>query len=204
MKKINWPQIRLKLREAVLVLPHFCKNPVAGMQNLPHWDWPTILILQGAFAAGCSVVTNILERDLLGVVFGLVLAPLAIYLVTAIGSAIFLYTFLFWFQRELPFQRIYLHLVFAAIPTQIVAIISGMIPPVLLIGAAASLLLLFVGFNHNFQLERPKLKKLLVGLMALYFAFWMVHILRVSSRQELRRLKATPESLDILEKELSP
>ncbi len=203
MKNINWTLIRAKLKEALLVLPHFFKNPVQGMRTLPDWDWPTMLILQGAFAASCAIVGNIIDRNIVALITGIVIAPLANIVATGIGAGFFYYTFKFFFQREIPFRQLYQTLIFASIPVLIVGIVSQLIPPIVLLGCAAFMLLLFVGFVDNFNLERKKVRNLLIGLAVLYALSLAFQILRTTSRHEHMRMKATPESLDILEKELN-
>lgn len=202
MRKINWVQLRAKLKEAILALPHFFKNPVQGMRTLPDWDWSTMLLLQTSFSAACAVLGNLLERDLLGVFTGLVLAPIAAVVVTAVGTGFFYYTFLFFFKREVPFRQIYLHVLFAAIPLQITSVVTPLIPPMILIGVASSLFLLFIGFVENFSIERQKAQKLLIAIGVIYTLFWGFQLFNSTSKHERMRLKATPESLDILEKEL--
>src|SRR5665213_3977944 len=112
MSKINWAQITLKLREDIVILPHFLKNPVQGMRNLPHWEWPTILILQGAFAMICSVIANFIERDFFGLITGVVVAPLANYIIAGIAAGFFHYLFLFVYKREISYRQIYLNVIF--------------------------------------------------------------------------------------------
>lgn len=199
---MNWTLIRAKLREALLALPYFFRNPVQGMRTLPDWDWPTMLLLQGAFAAACASLAHILQRDILGFITGLILAPLSNISIVFIASGFFFYTFLFFFKREIPFRQIYLHVLFAALPVQLVSIISGFVPPVILVGLAAATLLLYVGFTDVFQLDRKRTRNLLAGILAIYLLFWAVSLVRTTTRFERQRMKATPESLDILEKEL--
>ncbi len=202
MMSINWPIIRAKLKEAVLVLPHFFKNPVQGMRMLPEWDWPTMLILQGAFAAACAVIANLVERNFLGMITGIVIAPIVNYLFVAIGAGFFFYVFMFYFKREIPYRQVYLHVLFAALPIQIVTVVAAFLPPIFLIGAAATLFLLFVAFVEVFQMDRRKVRNLLGAMMIIYTVFWAAQLVRTSSKHQSLRMKATPESLDILEKEL--
>lgn len=183
-------------------LPHFFKNPVEGMRTLPHWDWPTTLIIQGVFAAACSMLSNLLARDVIGVLASIVIAPLAAFLTCGIGSGFFYYVFIYFFKKEIPYRQIYLHLVFASFAVWLVNIVAPIIPPVSLIGAAAACMLLYVGFIENFQLPRERVRGLLVALMIGYALVWTFQLVRMTSRHETMRLKATPESLDILEKEL--
>lgn len=203
MNNINWTLIRAKVKEAVLVLPHFFKNPVQGMRTLPDWEWPEMLILEAAFAASCALISNLIERNIIWMITGIVIAPIATILVIGIGAGFFYYTFKFFFQREIPFRQIFQTLVFASIPLMLTGIVSPIIPPIVLLGCGAMMMLLYIGFTDNFHLERPRIKKLLIGLTLLYVAFWAFALVRTTSRHERMRMKATPESLDILEKELN-
>jgi hypothetical protein len=202
LKHLDWPHIKQQVREAVIGLPHFFKNPVEGMRTLPQWDWPTTLIIQGVFAATCSILANILQRDVIGTFTAIIIAPLAAYLTVAITAGFFYYVFLFFFHREIPYRGIYQHLVFASFAVWIVNIVASLIPPVSLIGAIAAAMLLYVGFVENFSLDRKKVRKLLAGLMVIYAVVWTFQLVRSTSRHENMRIRATPESLDILEKEL--
>lgn len=203
MKNINWALIRARLMEAVLVLPHFFKNPIQGMRAMPAWDWPTIVILQGTFAAACAILTNIVARNLLGVITAVVVGPLTQILLVSIAAGFFYYLFMLYFKREIPYRQVYLTVVFAAIPAAIVNIVSPVLPPATLVGAAASLSLLYVGFVDNFFMDRVRIRNILGALMAAYLMFWAVQMVGRNTRQERHREKATPESLDILEKELN-
>lgn len=207
MKNIDWAALKIKLREklkeAVLVLPHFLKNPVQGMKSLPDWDWLTMIVLQTAFALACSTLGNLLERDIFGLITGIVVAPLRIVVLTGVGAGFFYYTFMFFFQREIPFRSLYLHLVFATIPMQIVAMAHFLLPPISILGLMATLALLQIGFQHNFYLDKNKLRKLLGVILAAFAIFWLVQFIGYTSRHQSLKMKATPESLDILEKELS-
>jgi hypothetical protein len=203
MNTINWTLIRARLKEAILVLPHFFKNPVQGMRRIPDWEWPEILILQSIFAAICSMLTNAVGRHWLLMILGLFIGPITQLILVSLAAGIFYYVFLFWFQREISYRRIYLQLLFASVPALIVNILSPILPPVFLIGLAAALILLYVGFSENFALERKKLQKLLGGIFAIYALFWMVQLINRISHHDRMHVKATPESLDILEKEIN-
>ncbi|MGE3683006.1 MAG: YIP1 family protein [Bdellovibrionales bacterium] len=202
MVNLNWTHIRARIKVAALALPQFAKNPVQGMRNLPDWEWPEMLALQGAFAASCAALANLVERNFLGVITGLIIAPLANYMVIAIGAGFFYYVFLFFFQREIPYLKIYQHVLFASLPIMLVVIVGSLLPPLFLVAGAAALTLMYVGFVSNFQLERKKLSRLLMTLMGIYLFWWAIQMVNFSTQKESHRMKATPESLDILEKEL--
>ena len=173
------------------------------MRTLPAWDWPTILILQAAFAAGCAVLANAVARNWLGMFTAIVIGPVTQLLVISICAGFFYYTFMFFFSREVPYRQVYLTLIFAAIPAVIVSILTPIFLAAPLVGGAASLGLLYVGFVDNFYLDRTKIRKLLFGLMLVYIVCWAYQMIGTTNRHERMREKATPESLDILEKELN-
>lgn len=172
------------------------------MRTVPEWDWPTLLILQGAFAAACAIIANLVSRDIIGMFIGLVMGPVFSYLMVAVGAGFFFYTFQFFFKREIPYRQVYTHLVFATIPLLIVIMVAPILPPIMLIGTAGTLMLLYVAFVDVFQMERVKTKKLLIGLMVIYTVFWTSQLVQTTTKHKTLRQKATPESLDILQKEL--
>lgn len=206
MKILNWEfqpdQLKTKVREAATALPRFFKNPVEGMRNLPDWEWPETLILHAIFASCCAVLSNLIERNYLGIITGIVIAPIVCLLLSFILAGLFYYTFFFWFDRELPLRKLYIHIVYASIPTLIVSTVAFMLPPLMLVGAAASCALLYVGFVENFQIPPKQLRHFLIGLMALYAIYWLVTLIMYSTQTKSVRQRATPESLDILEREL--
>lgn len=200
---IDWALLRSKLREDILALPHFFRNPVKGMRELPHWEWPTILVLQAILAAACSIIANFIERDFFGLFTGIIVAPVINYLMVVIASGFFYYLFLLGFKREIPFRQIYLHVLFASIPLAIVSTIAFLLPPLMLVGMAAALMLLFVGFVDNFQIPSRPLRKILIAILSVHVLYWGFMQLQSSSKHKTLRQRATPESLDILEKELN-
>src|ERR1700722_13618494 len=105
---LSWPHVKARLKEAILVLPHFLRNPVQFMRNLPSWEWPEMLILQAIFAAACAILTSAVARNVLGVVTGIVVGPITQLLIVGISAAFFLYLFMFYFHRELPYRQTYI------------------------------------------------------------------------------------------------
>lgn len=199
MNDVNWDLIRARLKEAVFALPHFFRNPILGMRQLPDWDWATILILQGLFAATCAALGNLIVHQIGRMFLSLFVAPISNYLVLAIIAAFFFYALMFYFERETPFRQVYTHILFASIPAMLTIMISGLVPQLTIFGIAASLYLLHVSFADHFQLERKKVKNFFIALMAICTLFWLLQVVKINSRQEDLRHKATPESLDILE-----
>lgn len=198
----EWTRFRHGIVQALRTLPHFLKNPVEGMRQLPDWDWPTLTTLQATFAAGCGLVGGIVERHFLTAIVSFFIFPIVANAVNFILSGFFFYVFMFAFKQHVDFRRIYTHLLFASIPVLLISIISPLVPLVNLVGLGAAGLLLIVGFTSNFGMPLKKVRNLIFGMFLAYAAMLVVQLITWRGGKESLRVRATPESLDILEKEL--
>jgi hypothetical protein len=122
--------------------------------------------------------------------------------VNFILSGFFYYAFLFVFKQTTSFRQIFTHLLFASIPVLLVSILSPLVPLIGLVGLGAACLLLIIGFTSNFGLPLKKVRNLLFGMFLTYAALLVIQMITWRGGKESLRVKATPESLDILEKEL--
>ena len=66
-----------------------------------------------------------------------------------------------------------------------------------------ALMLAFVGFVDTFSVPREPLKKLFIAIFVIFTIYWGFQQFQTTYRHKTMRVKATPESLDILEKELN-
>lgn len=204
MSTYTWPVIKAKLREAVLALPNFAKNPIQGMRQLPSWDWPELIILQCTFAVACATLKNIVDRDVIGFFVDFILSPISAVAVVGVITSIFYYGFKFMHNREVGFLPLYTNMVFAAIPFQITNILSKFVPWIHLVGLGASLILLHVGLVHGFQVAPAKLKRWLIGIYTLFLLSWAAQLVNLNYKRDTMKTKFSPEDLKILEEEMKP
>ncbi len=197
-----WQEWKLRFFEAGKILLQFIKNPIEGMRHLPNWDWPFLLVCQAIAAAASGVAAGIVSGSVSRLFAGLIFVPISNALVTAVLAGFFYYTFSFVFQQPSTFQRIYVNLVFAQIPSLVLFAISPLLPPLALLGPAATGILLLVGFVDNLGLDRRRITRLLLGMYAVFVVFWILNTISQRRSVEAFRDRATPESLDILEKEM--
>lgn len=193
---------RAKLNEAIATLLRFLKNPVQGMRTLPNWDWVVLGCFHAAIAAACGLVSGLITLRISKVISGLIIFPISTTILLLIISGFFYYTFLFVFHKEISFRKLATVVVFANLPNLFLSVGVGYIPPLSLVGMGVSAALLVVGLVEVSHVDRKNITKLVGGLFALYCIFWIYGA--ISNSQEKRSIKdmATPESLDILEKEM--
>lgn len=193
---------RAKLNDCVATLIRYLKNPVQTMRTLPDWDWIQLGAFHGAIAATCGVIAGLVTLRFAKIFSGLILFPISTSILVMIVSGFFYYTFLFVFNRELSFRRVVTVVVFANIPNLVLSIAVGYLPPLSILAVGVSSALLIVGLVEVSNVSRKSIMKLVGLLFGLYCVFWIYGV--ISSSQEKSSIKdmATPESLDILEKEM--
>ena len=203
MKSYDWSNIRARLGEALRALPHFAKNPVVGMRTLPDWDWPTILILQAGFAAVTASLSHLIGRNFVLMITSLVIAPITHLALVAVFAGFFYYVFKFAFARDVPYRQVYLNTVFASIPTQLILIVAPLLPPLALVGGFGTCLLAYVGFVDNFHIPAKPIRILLGVMFAVYAGLGVQQFLSQKHHHVRMKERASPESMDILERELN-
>ncbi|MEK6556261.1 MAG: YIP1 family protein, partial [Bdellovibrionota bacterium] len=158
--------------ECARVLLQFLKNPVLGMRQLPTWDWPTLILFHTALAATFGFLGGLISLRFGRVFSGLIIYPISTLFIVAIISGFFYYTFLFIYHRELDFKKLVTLVVFAHLPNTFLSIFAYHLPPIILMGVAASGMLLIVGLTELSQIDRKKIIQLVGGIVTLYVAFW--------------------------------
>lgn len=201
-KVFPWAEWRERLIGAGRLLLKFAANPIEGMRHLPDWDWIFLLACQAIAAAAAGLASGIVAGSFTGMLAGLIIVPISNALLTAVVAGFFYYTFAFVFKTPASYQRVYLHLVFAQLPSLIIFAVAPMLPPLMLLGPAAAGLLLLVGFVDNLGLDRKKVSRLLLTLYGIFVVFWIVNSIHQRRQIEELRYRASPESMDILENEI--
>ncbi len=199
----TWADIKGRTKEILKFLPAYLKNPVEGIKRVPSWDWPTVILLEILFSAATGFLTGIVARHFLSVVAGLILAPIMGLILSFIISGVVYYACLFILRTEVEFRRIFVIVVLAKIPSQILGILTPLIKFVTFGSIIVTALLLIVGISENFMLERKKVSQIIgtvAGFALLYFLYTMV--LDVTTNR-IKVQDYTPDSLSQIHKELN-
>ncbi len=200
--KINRSVLKAEIKDSFFTLLQFLRNPISEMQKLPEWEWPKMLLLLAAMASICGAIAGVVSGNLFDIFTRPIILPISSVVMTGIASGFFYYVFKFFFQREVSYQKLYTNLIFASIPAHILVILDHFLRPASLIGLAAGGILLTVGFSANFGLDRKKVGRLMGAMFGIYLVFWIFSSINLGKSHREYRQKATPESLEILEREL--
>lgn len=194
------PQLRNELRDLLRFLLKFAKNPVEAIRSSPDWTWPATVSLQVGISLIAGALSGVLSKSFLNFVAGLFILPLMSLLFAVLISFFIVSFFAFFMSRTLDRRRVFAIVVIANIPHLLMQIFSGFVPPLGLIGFAATCFLLVVGINEHFQIPRPILNRLAFGLFITYFIFWGIYQYQAS--QQAQRFELAPKALDDLEREV--
>lgn len=194
--------LKQKLISSLRDLQDYLKNPAATMRHPPAWDWPQSLVLIGTLAAGAGVLTAIVERRPLGIILGLIFVPITAAVLTLITAGILFYLFEFLFKKPIGLLPLFRIVILAGLPSLVLSIAAPLFPPIILLGIALWAYLLYTAMVHNLGADPRLTKRILGGVILLYALFWLSTSIHWEKGRQALRDNATPESLDILEKEL--
>ncbi|MCC7404170.1 MAG: hypothetical protein IT288_07200 [Bdellovibrionales bacterium] len=200
--KFDWQFIQSRAKEVLSYLLEYFKNPIIGIRQLPDWDWPTTLIVQGILSSLCGMLSGIMAQSFTEALVGFLFFPISTIAAHFIVTGFFYYTFLFFYKTQTLFRQLYLLILLANLPFIVLTVLSPLLRPITLVGLAATGVLLLVGLVDNFQLPRRSIGRFLLVLYAIYAVMWTSSTLNLTKKESSFRDLATPESLDILEKEM--
>ena len=194
--------IKRRIREVLLFLPTYFRNPYESMKRVPPWDWVTVIVLEVLLAAASGVLNGIVSRNVLNVFLGLILGPFFGVLLSLIISAALYYCCLFILKTELEFKKIFVVVVLAKIPAQILGVLTPLAPPITLLRIFISAFLLIVGLVDNFLLDKKKVSQIVGGIAVMLAVVWLYGAIMEATTHHIKVQDYSPESLDQLQREL--
>lgn len=201
-ESLNWAKYKEQLREIALFLPKFFRSPIEGMKQLPHWDWLTIITLHAMFAAIVGLFSGMIHRTLISIIFQPFTSVLSALFIGFSGAALFYYFILFYLNRQTDFLRLYTMVTLATLPMIALRVLAIIGSPINLIGFAITCLLCSVGLVENFAVQRKLAIRVLGSIYFLFALVWVTGVI-ISSRDKVElKQEVTPETLDILQKEM--
>lgn len=189
--------------ETIQILPDYLRHPKEVAINSPRWDWPQIFIFQVMVSMICGVLSNLLASRFFAMFFAVVVAPLSSIFIVMIFTGFLFYTALFIWEKELDFQKLYHKVLLCSLPLIFVQIVSGVFPPINLLGLLFSGYLIYWVLLECFYLPKKPVRNLLMFLGTVCVIFWVFQWIEFQHNILEMRHKATPKSLDLLEEELN-
>ncbi len=202
MKPFNSQIYFSEIRDLPKFLFHFMQNPVRAIQTTPIWSWPSILSIQAGIAIVSGVCLAVVNRNFIDFLLGLFIFPFSSIIVSAVVSLFLYYFHAFFMHTFLEARRLYGIVVLANIPYLLFHILSGLVPPIDLIGFAFTSCLLVVGLVENFTLPKRSVIRLIGAVYAVFFLMWVSVQIKSTFRTNEKIQSIQPESLDKMEREI--
>lgn len=175
MKNSNNHFKDINVKEILSYLIEFIKNPVEKIQQLPSWNWSSLFFVQITFAITSGVIAGLIKFNFYRVAFGLLLMPIVSTLSSMLLATFLYYFFQFFERRTESYRKLFALVTLSLIPFYIFQIVSEYFKPISLIGFAFTSLLLVVGLNTHFGLERKKTYQLVAFLYVLVLVTWLTN-----------------------------
>ena len=198
----DWKKFRQEWQEILQYLKNFFKNPIQTVRFIPNWNWQTIIFFQASIASISGGLSGIVSGSISKIILGFIFIPITTLITVTAVSGFFYYFFMFVLRRQVDFKQLFSLLVIANIPFMILYILSPLVHPLIIIGLAATGILLIVGFIDYFALPKKSIIKVIVSMFLVYTLLWIIATIDRTNTQSIREINTTQESLDILEKEL--
>ena len=199
----QWQATLQQLRHSPNVLIPFLRHPIDRITTLPNWNWITLAIIQGLFAAISGVLSGILSRSFVNILVGLFIFPITATVGAMVLAGFFYYTFLLLKENVVPLRKLVTIIVLSSIYYMIFRTVTAFLPPADLFGAELTALVLVVGLSDNFGLDRKFVIRVVGALYLVLFIFWGARIIRDQQIFSKPRTPVTTESWEILEREVS-
>ncbi len=161
------------LENLIKSLIKFLRHPLHEIKHVPDWTWPELIVAQLGVTALTGALTGLVGRNVLGVFTGLILTPILTMVTIAVSTLFFYYLFQVFAGKTLPFRRLATLVFFANLPFFVFQVLSGIVPPISLIGFAFTAVLLIVGLTENFLLPRQLVMRIIAGLYVAIFLVWI-------------------------------
>lgn len=209
---MNESSVKKKIVDIIFFFKIYFSNPIQGMKQCPDWNWFVLLSVQLLLSLFLGIIASIVSSHSIIFIPSYITFPLSSLMTCFFGTCFFYFLFLFLYNRQLSFHKIYTLLFLALIPFLILRILSTLISPINLIGFAITLILLTVGFVESFLLPKKNIIKLFSALFAAYFLIWSAQQIYFS-KKEMKFRKTVPtknleetesiEDVDKIEKEIN-
>jgi hypothetical protein len=117
-------------------------------------------------------------------------------------AGIFYYACLFVMRTEVEYKRVFVIVVLAKIPSQILGILYPLVNFITLFSIIVTALLLIVGLSENFMLERKKVSQVVGVIAGLAMMVWLYSTIISVTSNRIKIQEITPDSLDQIHKEM--
>jgi hypothetical protein len=156
----------------------------------------------GIVSAAIGATSGLVRLKIGGALGGAILYPISASLVLALLGAFLYYTSLFLFQVRLQPKKLLILCFLSCLPWIAIAPFIYFLQILSPIGVILSALLAIVALTENTNLPRKAVVKLVGSIVVVFVMFWIINMITWHSPSDLKQDLATPQSMDILEKEL--
>jgi hypothetical protein len=173
------------LKEEASRLIKYLKNPIEGIHTLPDWSLQQTFFRQSGLAIFSGGLSGLLSFQFFAFLYGIFLFPIIAIVVTPVLALFFYYYFQIFERKTVSYKKLYTLVVLANIPFLIFHILSNYIAVINLVGTAMTGLILVVGLNHNFAMEKRRAVRLVSILyitLALIWAYNQYEVMNLRSR----------------------
>ncbi|MCB0413461.1 MAG: hypothetical protein KDD50_03950 [Bdellovibrionales bacterium] len=149
-----------------------------------------------------GVLSAVLAKSFLNIIAGLIFSPIGGILLVSVFTLLFYYFILFVLKQEISIRSLYTLIYLASLPSQLLFTLNTIVPLIEIACALLASYLLWIGLQRNFNLPKKPIGLYTTALFAIYLIVWFSNSSVIKTNKRQIENFTTPESLDILEKEI--
>jgi len=171
---MSYQKVKNEVRDILIYLFEFYKSPTKSIRKVPHWSWLSLFVLIFIFGAITGLARGVFSANLLTGLVGFIFLPLSSYVIVFALSALIYFLVVVFQDRNLNFKRLTTLVFITLIPSLTTYVFSLLHPVFVAIGITSSFILLLLGLQNRFQLNKYFLRLslgIMYGLILVYLAF---------------------------------
>lgn len=195
----SWPKF---FSDSFHYLKAFFKNPLQAIKALPDWNWLELGVLLLCFAVGSGLLAGAVAKSFTQILAGIFLLPISTFAFCTVTLAFIYYFSFFLLKRDMKLRTLGTVVVLASLPSLLLHPLVNLFPPLFFIGFLLSLAIVGVGIHHHFMIEKKHIYRISGILFLVVLGIWVTNQISNFRRKDVMESITSPESLDILEREL--
>ncbi len=151
----------------------FIKQPHLMITQIPNWSWKSLFVIQLSISIASGLIAGILKLNFYRIFAGLIIMPIVSTISSLLLASVLYYYFQFFENKTESFKKIFSLVIIASIPFYLFQILSEYFSPISIIGFSMTSLLLIIGLNEIFKVNKKRCYQIVSVLFALVLITWI-------------------------------
>jgi hypothetical protein len=200
-RPFNAETLQQDLRAVFHFSKSFLRRPLQSLQSEGLWDYQRSLVFLALASILSGLLAGLIQRSVGHAIVSVVTLPFLSAIAAVVIATLLYYVIHFVHQRQVDKALLFQVVAVSLFPFLIFRVVHSFVPPVTLLGLAATCALLIVGLTDRLQLPRRSMIKIISIFFGLYLVYWGVDQIKRSHLRHMAGQNISEDSLKLLDQE---